>query len=353
MKKYFLLLSVAALAFTAVSCWEDNPDEEEDFNTPGIEIAVDAKSSTTSSTDLCGLSGQKNVSTQSDGGFVADVPLKGKLQSEVALKQGELVPINGELELPAEDVPEIAMLDAGEFSNAGIVLTIKNPAPNPVDFVADLEVDSKNVTLPAVKIPAGKTVKIAYMSDDDDLPADYDEKVVLSDNPFKGKFQKIKLTNAGVKANSTKAPEYASSKYTYNVEAKYCVPIAFKAGASTTVHIKFSDLDFDLSQIQNREMHEYIIKLGVTSTVPFDISLRATGNNDLEALTDNAIQAGKIGAPKSTTVKLKVKNPSGEKMLRLNSADLYVTLKAVEDGAMLNKNQSLTFDIQSLTITKN
>ena len=344
MKKILGVLLVTAAAALMVSCVNSNYNKPA---TAGTTIAVEEHSDVPT-LDFLGVS-ESNIETNKNGDLILsaipDKPLTGELELGGQLA-GELVMKPGNFEkglIPSTD-------NAG---NAGIVVTVSNPAPHPIVFKGSVSLDgASTVALPDVTVGAGETVDIAYVPSLTDPDIDADIFEVLPDVVVKSMKaavpNEVKIADVEIGA-ATKALGANAAKYSFSVNSAFVIPMKFSKGSVLKFEQSFKNLGFDLTEYVKYQAKEYKVTFKMTNSMPFDIKLSATSSQGLSGTLDNVIKAGTVANPVVTPASLTVKT-ANESVSTLEDAVLKVEMTAASEDAALNKAQKLEIDMESIHI---
>lgn len=348
----FSILLVFALAATACVNKDYDLDNTQD---PQVTVPVD-KTSTVQSGDLFGTKNAKGVTSDAQGEMRYEEKAEQTISASIAPVAGQPTPVTGTLKMDTKQAPEVLGAKSESdlvLADAGVIITVNNPAPDPVLVNAKLSVDGGvKKDLPEVLIPGGKATKILFSKSGSGEGFPPVDKVVAVPDGKNAVFSKVpkekmEVSELTITKSGTKAVD--TENYTYTVDAEYCCPFTFAKGAKIHLDKSFSALGVDVSDLEGAS--EYELNFNVSSNIPFIINLKATSKDGLNAVLDTPLQAGKLLKPVTTAVKMHVTS-SAKLAKELNDAVLSVDLEAAEDGASLNTSQKLVVDYKSFKIIK-
>ena len=227
---------------------------------------------------------------------------------------------------------------------AALVLTFQNPSASDVEMAGTVAVGSVTAKLPAVTVPAGKTV-VEVVSDDPEAGAGVEGAVVT---PIPASLKPV-LTSA-LKDDiviSDLDPKTKAGSIVVSVAFK--VPLIYAPGTVINISKSFTDLGINLSEY-GIDVSEYEITVDVKSTVPLAITVSGVSADGLSASLNNEIKPGDIGSPVTTSVVASVKSSAAVKTL--NSAKINFVLTAPAGGAVLKNGQTLEVNYKTIKIKK-
>lgn len=352
MKKINVILAGFAVLSLAVSCSGFLGDLG--IKAPGVDMKIDRESEV-SSVKLANLDGNSHVKTATDGELFIEKQAKEPVKATTSLGSGK-TSISGKLTIEGNDLPDAAKPHDGSLLNSAVIVTVDNPAPDPVDFESTVVVDGKTGGVSSGMIVPDGDVKSfgILMGNKDEIKqdVDYDDPVLLPESlkePLGDGIDRIDVTDLAVTPKKGSAAPAAAGSYEFNVKAKYYAQLSYAPGSKLHFDKTFEDLDIKVDI--DESFKEYDIYFNVESSVPFDIKFSASSPDGLTGTSDNVIKAGTPAKPVTSKVVLHVVDNSGKKVNAISTATLSLDLTAVE-GAKFAEGQSLKIDTDKLTIVK-
>ena len=348
MKKIFFLAGLAVLAAAVSSC-----DENGNFISPKVDVPIES-SSDVQAEDLLALK-SADIKTDDKGCYFIEKSASAPLSATVDLKTTE-TKLPGSLEIDCSSIPEVAKPSSGKLSQSFLILEMENPADEKVSFKGSAAADSKVIDLPAVSVDPKSEKLVAFVSTGSSAvvpPVTVPEEFVAI--PSDGDAldmgpSKITVKDLGVTSLGTKAAAPAGGSYSFKVDAMYVAPLYYSAGTKLHINRTFQDLKIVLDRI-NYPCAEYDIVMDVENTLPFDIMMSVSSAEGVSGSLKNAIKAGSLNNPVTTSVAFNVKDSSGKAVSNISTATLGIDLTAAE-GATLQKGQKLGLNVSKVTIIK-
>lgn len=358
---YVIIAALGAFALTAVSCINGNWGGKDTQIDNSVTVEIEQEPVVVPSDDIMAFGKSQIINSDKEGNLHLEVEAKGSASITTVLNEGEATEIPGQLEMAPEeeDLPDFCSSESGAiFSDARVILSLKNPSPTPVLFNGKISAGSKVADLPALLVPpATEEYKIALtlrknptLELEDKFKAD--EEFIVSDNVADvinhiSADDGIVIKNLTVEP-ATKAIAPASEGYEFSVGATLHVPLFFPAGTVLKYDIDFTGELIDVSKY-NVTVNDYQIEADVTNTIPFEISGTGTSTNGVYAELDTPIKAGDVNAPANTKVYIHIKSTAT--VVNLEGAVLHLVLKTDKD-VRLKKNQKLDIDMKSIKFSE-
>jgi hypothetical protein len=358
---YVIIAALGAFALTAVSCINGNWGGKDTQIDNSVTVEIEQEPVVVPSNDILDYGKSQLVTPDKEGNLQLSIEAKGSASITTYLNEGEATEIPGQLEMTAskEELPEFCSSESGAvFSDARVVITLKNPSPAPVLFHGKIGTGDKKADLPDLLVPAAtEEYKIALtVRKDHDIPIDEEfkanEEIVITDNVAEvinhiSTKEGIVIKDLTVEP-ATKAIAPASEGYEFSVGATLHVPLFFPAGTVLKYDIDFTGELIDVSKY-NVTVNDYQIEADVTNTIPFEISGTGTSTNGVYAELDTPIKAGDVNAPANTKVYIHIKSTAT--VVNLEGAVLHLVLKTDKD-VRLKKNQKLDIDMKSIKFSE-
>lgn len=343
MKKSLLLVGVALLA-TAVSCnlsdWFDNP-------LGGATIDVNTTSDISSSR-FVGLNDSPYVKTSTIGDLIIEKD-GSQIKSELTLNEGAATPLSGKSVISGEDLPEVSKPTFGSSENAGMLIVVTNPIFQDVVFNGTISFDGQSISIPPVTLPGNKTSVVFVGKENENVPASVtpDEVIALTGFEMAGKeFKEASLDKITITPVGTKAAGAAALSGEFVIDTKYCAGLSFPAGTKMSIHRSFSDLSLNL---ETYVFSEYDVVLTVTNPLPFDVEI-AAANDEVSAVSKNAIAAGTPENPVATQTTVRVKKATDA--TEVKNANVLVNLTAASNGAKIPKQADVKIAVEKIVVVK-
>lgn len=359
MKRILLLLACAGtLSLLAYSCTEDpdNPNNEVEQEEIVIPVEIkDVASSEVGSLAVLDIEENGTVNSDAQGDLELSIPAEGDVSVKAKLADTP-VAVPGELLLKSnDDVPAVCQSESGaQFASAKIVLTLENPADEPVIYTGVIEAGGITVDMPEILVPADtKAHKVILMDKPGDTPNGIQLPAPIIDKVNRLGQDAIKIKDVYVsKATRTRGDDEVSGTYSFSVAAIYVAPLVFPKGTIIDFDIVLDDLGSVNPSEYVGNSKEYELKCTVINSLPFQISGTGETPTGVKAeLVDKngkniKIAPGDTNKPVSTDVIVHFVCTGG--LNAFESATIHLKLEALET-ATLNKNQKIEVSYNGIT----
>lgn len=353
MKKINVILAGFAVLSLAVSC--NGFLGSIGVKAPGVDVKIDRQSEV-AFVRVADLDGNSHVKTATDGELYIEKEAKEPVKATTSLTSGKNT-ISGKLTIDGSDLPSVAKPVDGELVNAGVIVTVENPAPDPVEFDGTLVIDDKSGDIPSDKfiVPEGDVKSFGLLKEEKtDLHTQlgYEDPIILPESfsdPISDGIDEIVIKDMSVTPKKGSKAPAAAETYEFTVKAKYYSSLSYKPGAKVHIDKTFDDLGIliDVDDI----FKEYDIYFDIESTVPFDIKFSASSPDGLTGTSEDVVKAGEPGKPVKSSIVLHVVDNSGKKVNAISTATLSLDLTAGQNSKFA-KGQTLKIDTSKLTIVK-
>lgn len=320
---------------------------------PGVDVKIDHESEV-SAIQIADLDGNSHVKTATDGQLFVAKQAKEPVKATTSLGSGK-TNISGKLTIEGNDLPDAAKPHDGSLLNTAVIVTVDNPAPDPVDFDATVVADGRAGSVSGMTVAESDVQSFGILMGEGAViknHVDYDDPVLLPDSlvePMSDGIDELTVTDLAVTPKKGSVAPAAAGSYEFVVKAEYYAELSYKAGSKLHFDKTFNDLGIKVDI--DEAFSEYDLYFKVESTIPFDIKFSATSPDGLVGTSDDIVKAGAPGKPAVSNIVLHIKDSSGKQVNAISTANVSLDLTAAE-GAKFSKGQSLKIDTSKLTIVK-
>ena len=143
---YVIIAALGAFALTAVSCINGNWGGKDTQIDNSVTVEIEQEPVVVPSDDIMDYGKSQIINSDKEGNLHLEVEAKGSASITTVLNEGEATEIPGQLEMAPEeeDLPDFCSSESGAvFSDARVILSLKNPSPTPVLFNGKISAGSK------------------------------------------------------------------------------------------------------------------------------------------------------------------------------------------------------------------